>query len=80
MIDRIYDLFVSIKEGIKLIFDREIPFSYKLIPFFGVLYVIYPFDFITDILPVIGQMDDIAIFGGALALFIKLAKKHKSKK
>lgn len=63
-----------------LLFDRDIPFSYKLIPVFGLLYIIYPFDFIADIIPGLGQLDDLAIIGGALGIFIKLAEKYQAKK
>lgn len=74
--DRITEIFIKIKKGIRLLFDSNIPFSYKLIPILGVIYIIYPFDFVNDLLPGLGQLDDIAIFGGALGIFIKLAEKY----
>jgi len=49
--------------------------SYREIPFFSLaaivvtlLYVLNPFDLIPDFIPVIGQIDDMAVFGVCLLL------------
>lgn len=78
-VESINKFFDNLKEGFRLLFDKEVPFIYKFIPLLGVLYLIYPFDFISDIIPVIGEVDDFAVIGGLFILFIKLAKKYKIK-
>lgn len=71
-------LWDKFKISLGLLFDKQVPWFYKLIPFASVLYLIYPFDFISDLFPVLGQLDDLTIIGGALALFTKLAKQHQN--
>ncbi len=41
--------------------DRRTPFLAKALPWMSLLYLISPIDLIPDVIPVLGQMDDIAI-------------------
>ena len=57
----------------RLLRDPEVPFYLKFVPFLGLLYLIFPFDFITDFAPIIGQLDDITAMIVGAKVFIELA-------
>lgn len=42
--------------------DKNVPFHKKLLLALPLIYLIIPYDFIGDFIPVIGQLDDIAVF------------------
>jgi uncharacterized membrane protein YkvA (DUF1232 family) len=57
----------------RLLKDPRVPLPVKLIiPSVVGLYVLSPIDFIPDVLPIIGQIDDIAVILAGVALFIQL--------
>lgn len=56
-----------------LLRDPDVPFYLKLLPFAAVLYVLFPFDLITDFAPVIGQLDDLTALLVSSKVFIELA-------
>jgi uncharacterized membrane protein YkvA (DUF1232 family) len=58
---------------LRLIRDPEVPIYLKIVPLLGFLYLLFPFDLVTDFVPVIGQLDDLTalIVGGKV--FIELA-------
>ncbi len=41
--------------------DPRTPFAAKALPWMGLLYLLSPIDLIPDVLPVIGQLDDVTI-------------------
>jgi len=57
----------------RLFWDSRVPFWTKLIPPAVLVYLFSPLDFIPDTLPVITQLDDLAIFLIGMKLFIELA-------
>ncbi len=60
----------------RLLRDPRVPSYLKVgIPAVTALYVLVPFDFIPDFIPVLGQIDDIAAIVLGLRLFIQLAPK-----
>ena len=59
----------------RLILDRRVPVRLKLIPAAAVAYLILPFDFVPDILPVLGRIDDLLVILISLALFLGMAPK-----
>ncbi len=67
------DLWEDIRLAWRLLLDPEVPLYLKALPVAGLLYVVSPIDFIMDWIPVLGQMDDIAIIAASLGAFIKLA-------
>jgi uncharacterized membrane protein YkvA (DUF1232 family) len=58
---------------LRLIRDPEVPFYLKFLPFAAVLYVLFPFDLLTDLAPVIGQLDDVTALLVTSKVFIELA-------
>jgi uncharacterized membrane protein YkvA (DUF1232 family) len=69
----------NFKKAINLFFDKKIPLVYKLVPVAALTYVLFPFDFIPDWFPFLGQLDDLAILMGASSLFLRLAQRHEQK-
>lgn len=63
----------QLRLGWRLFRDGRVPLALKLIPPAALLYVIWPLDFAPDLLPGLGQLDDLAILGLSLKLFIELA-------
>jgi uncharacterized membrane protein YkvA (DUF1232 family) len=53
--------------------DRRVPAWIKGVPLLSVFYVIWPLDFLKDLLLGLGQLDDLGILLLGLALFISLA-------
>lgn len=64
-------------EQIRLVYyllrDPDVPFYLKFLPFLAILYLLWPIDLVTDIAPVVGQLDDIAILLVGFKVFIELA-------
>jgi uncharacterized membrane protein YkvA (DUF1232 family) len=56
----------------RLIRDPRILWALKLIPIGGVAYLLFPFDLLVDLAPVIGQLDDAGIILGSLWLFVEM--------
>lgn len=60
----------------KLMLDPEVPIYLKALPLASVLYLLFPFDFLPDVIPGIGQLDDITILVIGAKMFIDLAPQH----
>ena|SRR5258706_6673668 len=56
-----------------LLLDNRVPLALKIIPLGAVAYVISPIDLIPDILPILGQLDDLGILMTALTMFNNLS-------
>ena len=52
-----------------LIRDRRVPLAAKLILPAAVVYVALPFDFVPDIIPALGQLDDLVLLLVAVGVF-----------
>jgi uncharacterized membrane protein YkvA (DUF1232 family) len=61
----------------RLFGDSRVPLSVKAIPMLAALYVVSPLDLLPDVIPIMGQVDDIAILLVALRLFTQLAAKYE---
>ena len=67
------ELLQQIKLVYYLVRDRDVPIYLKVLPFLGVLYVLFPIDIITDFVPVLGQIDDLMILTIGAKVFIEMA-------
>lgn len=57
----------------RLFRDRRVSILPKILLVLALLYVLSPFDVIPDLVPVVGEMDDVVIALGALWLFVRLS-------
>lgn len=67
------ELWQQVRLVFYLIKDREVPIYLKILPFVGILYTLFPIDIITDIVPVLGQLDDLTILVIGAKVFIEMA-------
>ena len=61
---------------LRMMLNSQIPFKYKLLPILAVLYVVSPFDFLPDFIPMIGWADDLIVLILAISAFIGLSPKN----
>jgi uncharacterized membrane protein YkvA (DUF1232 family) len=65
-------LLVQLRLAFRLIREPSVPVLTRAVPLLAALYLVWPLDFIPDILPGLGQLDDLGIVVFALELFLKL--------
>lgn len=56
-----------------LVRSPEVPLYLKLLPALAVIYVLLPTDFIPDVFPLLGQLDDVTALLVGAKVFIELA-------
>jgi len=56
----------------RLMRDPNVPQGLKMIPLVALLYVLVPTDFVPDVIPGLGQVDDLTVLFLGLKLFIDL--------
>ncbi len=56
--------------------DRQTPWYVKLILTVGLLYIIVPMDFLSDTIPLLGWLDDLAIVSFVVAFALRLVPKE----
>ncbi|MFP3897373.1 MAG: YkvA family protein [Anaerolineales bacterium] len=56
----------------RLFWDDRVSDWVKVVPLFSILYLIWPFDLLSDPLLGLGQLDDLAVMALALKIFISL--------
>ncbi|PWT79755.1 MAG: hypothetical protein C5B57_13365 [Blastocatellia bacterium] len=64
-------LISQIRLAIRLLREPRVPLLTKTLPVLAAIYVISPLDFVPDVLPVLGQLDDLGILAVTLELFLK---------
>jgi uncharacterized membrane protein YkvA (DUF1232 family) len=52
--------------------EPRVPWLIKALPLFATLYLILPLDFLPDVIPLLGQLDDLGIMLVALQVFLRL--------
>ncbi len=60
----------------RLLLDKRVPLFTKIIPLLAVVYIVSPFDFIADRIPMLGQFDDLIVTGILFLLFIAASPKE----
>src|SRR5262245_20692491 len=65
-------LYQQLKLGTRLVREPRVPAMLKVIPGLAAVYLVSPVDFIPDIFPGLGQLDDLAVLVFALEMFIRL--------
>ncbi len=65
-------LLQQLRLAVRLMRDPAVPAAIKAIPVLGGAYLIWPIDVLPDLIPVLGQLDDIGVVLAALGLFLRL--------
>ena len=65
-------LFADLRLAWRLMREPRVPAIAKAIPALAALYVVSPLDFVPDMLPVLGQMDDLGILILSVKVFLRL--------
>jgi len=65
-------LFVQFRVALRLMREPSVPVLTRMLPLLAAIYLVVPLDFIPDVLPVLGQLDDLGVVALALELFLKL--------
>ena len=56
---------------------RQVPYGVIASSVFTLIYVLNPFDMVPDVLPLIGQLDDVAVLGACLLMVEQDLHKYK---
>ncbi len=56
--------------------SRDTPWLVKLLLAVGFLYLVYPFDLVTDAIPFLGLLDDVTVGSLLIALALRLVPNH----
>jgi uncharacterized membrane protein YkvA (DUF1232 family) len=65
-------LMEQLRLAVRLLREPLVPMALKLLPGLAAVYVLSPVDFIPDLIPGLGQFDDLAVLVFTLELFIRL--------
>lgn len=71
------EMWQEIQLAWRLFRDDQVPVYLKIIPVLGLVYVVSPVDLIMDVVPVLGQMDDVAVIAFTIKTFVDLAPKDR---
>jgi uncharacterized membrane protein YkvA (DUF1232 family) len=66
-------LVADVHLALRLLREPAVPLYVKALPFAGLVYVLSPLDFLPDIIPILGQLDDLGIAIMGLKAFLRLA-------
>ena len=57
--------------SVRLLREPRVPPLFKALPVAAALYVLFPLDFVPDVIPILGQLDDLGILVIGLESFVK---------
>ena len=57
----------------RLLGDRRVPVYLKPLPFAGLIYLVWPADLLPDLVPLLGQIDDLGVIILGVEAFIRLS-------
>lgn len=69
-------IFPFLKLVWRLLLDKRVSVFTKIIPLLALIYLISPYDFVGDRIPVLGQFDDLIVVGFLLFLFVAASPAH----
>jgi uncharacterized membrane protein YkvA (DUF1232 family) len=61
-----------VRLAVRLVREPRVPVLTKTLPLAAALYVVLPVDVVPDVLPVLGQLDDLGVALAAAEAFIRL--------
>lgn len=67
------DLMTETRLAWYVFWDGRVPWVPKIIPLLVAAYIIFPIDLIPGFIPILGQMDDLAMLMMGVQLFLRLA-------
>jgi len=73
LMNRISGLWLNVRLTWRLVQDRRVPPWTKLVPLLAAIYIFSPLDFLPDVIPILGQLDDLVILTMSMRLFERLA-------
>ena len=65
-------LLSHLRLAVRLLREPGVPLLAKAFPVMAAVYTISPLDFVPDVLPVLGQLDDLSVILIVLQIFLKL--------
>jgi uncharacterized membrane protein YkvA (DUF1232 family) len=72
---KVLDIIGNFRTAWRLVRDPSIPLWTKGVPLATLAYVLWPMDIVTDLIPGLGQLDDLAVILIGLRLFIALGSR-----
>ncbi len=67
------EIWQKIRLVYRLMLDPEVPIYLKLLPFIGIIYQLIPYEFLPDLIPGLGQLDDLTILIIGAKMFIDMS-------
>ena len=72
-------LFTRLTTLVYLMRHPAVPSWLKLLPVIAVAYVVFPFDFLRDFIPVVGLIDDVWVFFILITIFMMWGGSYASR-